>query len=118
MEALAGTGRRHPHRCPTPTCARGPCVHCVCIVVGCACACFQKHFAHNGVVDGKPVFYGAKWQCVEFARRWLIHVKGYTFPSIGMAYTIFDLNHVIRISDGAHVPLVAVPNGTCCLCVG
>ena len=57
------------------------------------------------------MFYGAKWQCVEFARRWLIEVKGHTFPSIGMAYTIFDLTYLIRLADDAHIPLERIPNG-------
>jgi hypothetical protein len=27
---------------------------------------WKKHFAHNGVVDGRPVFFGARWQwCVS-----------------------------------------------------
>lgn len=37
-------------------------------------------------------FYtGIKYQCVEYARRWLIQVKGYTFPEVDHAYQIYDL---------------------------
>ena len=36
-------------------------------------------------------YTGYRWQCVEFARRWLILTRGVTFASVGMAYEIFDL---------------------------
>ncbi|KAJ3121442.1 hypothetical protein HK098_003670 [Nowakowskiella sp. JEL0407] len=38
-------------------------------------------------------FTGMKWQCVELARRYLIQTYGVTFPSIQMAYHIFELSH-------------------------
>jgi hypothetical protein len=72
---------------------------------------WQKHYLHNGDHEGREHFYGAKWQCVEYARRWLIHAQGYTFPSVSMAYTIFDMPHAIRVADGAKVAFKAVPNG-------
>jgi len=40
------------------------------------------------------VFTGAKWQCVEYARRWLLLTRGYTFADIPMAYHILELDHV------------------------
>ncbi len=51
------------------------------------------------------------WQCVEFARRWLIMARGYTFDSVDYAWQIFDLPWAVRVSDKAHVPFVAIPNG-------
>ena len=48
--------------------------------------------SYQSYIDG--VFMGYKWQCVEFARRWLYLNKGYIFEDIPMAYDIFDLRHV------------------------
>uniref|UniRef100_A0A7S1QS36 Peptidase C51 domain-containing protein n=1 Tax=Neobodo designis TaxID=312471 RepID=A0A7S1QS36_NEODS len=47
-------------------------------------------------------YCGVKWQCVEYARRWLLQVHGVTFASVGMAYEIFDLPEFYRpgTSDG------------------
>jgi hypothetical protein len=33
---------------------------------------FRSHY--NG-----DIYYGARYQCVEFARRWLVHTQGVTF---------------------------------------
>merc|ERR1712232_67975 len=60
------------------------------------------------------VFTGAKWQCVEFARRWLLVNYGYTFSDIPMAYHIMQLNHVTMQTgpqSGEHLPLFACHNG-------
>ena len=65
--------------------------------------------SHNN--DGEN-WSGIPWQCVEFARRWLITQRDVTFPSIPNAYDIFDLTHVNRISDGVHLPIEAVLNGS------
>lgn len=40
------------------------------------------------------VYTGMRWQCVEYARRWLITHKGASFESIDAAYEIFDLKTV------------------------
>jgi glutathionylspermidine amidase/synthetase len=57
------------------------------------------------------VFYGFKWQCVEYARRWLIKALGITFGSIDYAWQIFDLPTASRVAGGEAVPWLAVPNG-------
>jgi glutathionylspermidine amidase/synthetase len=61
---------------------------------------------HNGL------YYGFKYQCVEFSRRWLIHAHGLTFGDVGMAYEIFDFPHAVRVSDGSKVPWTNIPNGS------
>merc|ERR1739841_70863 len=66
-----------------------------------------RHY-HEGV------FTGAKWQCVEFARRWLLMNKGYTFSDIPMAYHIMELRNVtIQVGErkGEELPLWACRNG-------
>ena len=66
---------------------------------------FRSHY--NG-----EIYYGARYQCVEFARRWLVHTQGVTFGSVGMAYEIFPLTHATRVSDNSEVPWNNVANGS------
>jgi hypothetical protein len=68
----------------------------------------QNSYRHE--VDG--YYYGYKYQCVEFARRWLIHAMGVTFGDIRMAYQIFDLPHAICVRDSSPVAWKAIPNGS------
>jgi len=42
----------------------------------------------------RDVYVGMRWQCVEYARRWLIVNKNVLFGEIDSAFEIFDLNHV------------------------
>ena len=58
------------------------------------------------------LFYGMKYQCVEFARRWLIHVMGITFTALNFAYEIFDLQHAIAVKDASPVLWTNIPNGS------
>lgn len=60
-------------------------------------------------VDG--IYTGYKWQCVEFARRWLLLNKGYVFDDIAMAYEIFRLTSVKTIADQQRLPLHSFENG-------
>lgn len=57
------------------------------------------------------VYTGYKWQCVEFARRWLLLNKGYVFDDIAMAYDIFKLDSVRVIANNQRLPLKAFANG-------
>lgn len=66
--------------------------------------------SYQSYIDG--VFMGYKWQCVEFARRWLYLNKGYVFDDIPMAYDIFNLRHVRRVVDRQLLPLHAFRNGS------
>ena len=68
----------------------------------------RLHFRHR---VGK-LYYGSRYQCVEFARRWLIHTAGVTFSEVGMAYDIFDMPHAIRVKDEAKIPWTNIPNGS------
>jgi len=60
---------------------------------------------HNGV------YTGCKYQCVEYARRWLVAVKGITFPDVRMAYEVFRFRHFVRVSDETPIPVVPHSNG-------
>lgn len=61
-------------------------------------------------LDG--IYMGYKWQCVEFARRWLYINCGYVFGDVPMAYDIFALRHVRRVADNALLPLYSFANGS------
>ncbi len=65
--------------------------------------------AFRHYVDG--VYTGYKWQCVEFARRWLLVNRGYVFDDIAMAYDIFRLGDVTVVRDGSKLPLHSFRNG-------
>lgn len=66
--------------------------------------------AYRSYIDG--VFMGHKWQCVEFARRWLYLNKGYIFDDVAMAYDIFRLTSVRVIADNSRLPLKSFSNGS------
>ena len=71
---------------------------------------FPNRHAYRSYVDG--VYMGHKWQCVEFARRWLYLNKGYVFDDVAMAYDIFQLNSVRVIADERRLPLKSFLNGS------
>jgi glutathionylspermidine amidase/synthetase len=55
--------------------------------------------------SSKLIFTGMKWQCVEYARRWLIENKGVTFGDVQYAYNIWDLPSGETIANHERVPL-------------
>src|SRR5210317_300153 len=70
---------------------------------------FPDRQSYRSFIDG--VFMGHKWQCVEFARRWLYINKQYVFDDIPMAYDIFHLRSGKKISDQSQLPLRSFKNG-------
>jgi len=57
------------------------------------------------------LYYGFRFQCVEFARRWLIHAQGVTFGDVGMAYEIFEIKAATDVRTQGKVPWTNVRNG-------
>ena len=66
--------------------------------------------AYRSYVD--DIYMGHKWQCVEFARRWLYINRGYVFDDIAMAYDIFRLRTVRLIQKNRLLPLHSFRNGS------
>lgn len=68
--------------------------------------------AYRSYVDG--VFMGYKWQCVEFARRWMYLNHGYIFDDVSMAYDIFLLGNVRDVvsKKPRQLPLKSFKNGS------
>lgn len=57
-------------------------------------------------------FTGIKWQCVEFARRWLLRNRGVVYADVDVAADIWDrVDHVKRPVDGVRFRLASFPNG-------
>lgn len=56
-------------------------------------------------------YMGYKWQCVEFARRFLYLNYGVVFTDVGMAYEIFSLRFLRHVVDDSILPLRAFKNG-------
>lgn len=70
---------------------------------------YDKNFfthQHNGI------YYGIKYQCVEFIRRWLILIHGLTFKNVENACDIFYLSYAIKITDNKHVYWNNILNGS------
>ncbi|MDT0581534.1 bifunctional glutathionylspermidine amidase/synthase [Brumicola blandensis] len=58
------------------------------------------------------VYMGYKWQCVEYARRWLYVNKGLIFNDVSMAYEIFRLSSIRDIKNNTELPLCSFANGS------
>jgi hypothetical protein len=71
-------------------------------------ALFNSEETHR--FDGH--FTGLKWQCVEFARRYLIQTRGLTFESVPFAYQIWDqIDHLNSIHNNEKLNLKNFVNG-------
>jgi glutathionylspermidine amidase/synthetase len=71
---------------------------------------FPDRRAYRSFMNG--VFMGYKWQCVEFVRRWLYLKRQYVFEDVSMAYDIFRLRNVTKVSDKSLLPLHSFRNGS------
>ncbi len=58
------------------------------------------------------VYSGIKWQCVEFARRWLMRNRGLTFGDVDTAADIWAIDAFTRLSDDSKVPVANQLNGS------
>ncbi len=69
-------------------------------------------------VDLKPVkvngvYTGIKWQCVEYARRWLLRHEGAVFADVDVAADIWNkIDHLERVDHKGVIPLQNYPNGS------
>lgn len=71
---------------------------------------FPDRYAYRSFLDG--IYMGQKWQCVEFARRWLYLTAGAIFDEVAMAYDIFRLRYLRIVRDAAHLPLRSFRDGS------
>lgn len=71
---------------------------------------YPNRAAFRSYYDG--IYMGYKWQCVEFARRWLYINKGLIFNDVTMAYEIFKLRTIRDLKNNIDLPLNAFKNGS------
>jgi glutathionylspermidine amidase/synthetase len=61
----------------------------------------------------KGTYTGIKWQCVEFARRWLLTNQGVVYGDVDIAADIWDkITVVTRVADGKKLTLESYLNGS------
>ena len=69
-------------------------------------------FSPNFFPDKKSGTYtGIKWQCVEYARRWLLINKGVVYGDVDIAADIWGLDFVTRVKDKTKFKLLSFVNG-------
>jgi glutathionylspermidine amidase/synthetase len=63
--------------------------------------------------DVKDVYTGIKWQCVEYARRWLFVNKGAVYGDVETAADIWDkIDHLTHVATNKKIPLESHLNGS------
>jgi glutathionylspermidine amidase/synthetase len=61
----------------------------------------------------KGIYTGVKWQCVEYARRWLLINKGAVYGDVEVAADIWNkIDHLIHVATNKELPLEAHLNGS------
>lgn len=59
------------------------------------------------------IYTGYQWQCVEFARRWLLIRKSCVFRDVPCACNMWDdVQYIERVTDGERFPLRPIANGS------
>lgn len=61
---------------------------------------------------GEPLASGLTWQCVEYARRWWMSVRGVRFGDVQTAAHIWELPSARDLKTQTDFPLVRFPNGS------
>jgi len=54
--------------------------------------------------------YGVKYECVEYARRYYMHVFGTTFKDVDNAIDLFQLRTMTDLETNKRIPVVAIRN--------
>lgn len=61
----------------------------------------------------KGTYTGIRWQCVEYARRWLLINTGAVYGDVDVAADIWDrIDHLTDLNTGKPIPLEARLNGS------
>jgi glutathionylspermidine amidase/synthetase len=71
-----------------------------------SCVIYESNYWQN-------IYTGIKWQCVEYARRWLLANKGMTFSDVDIAADIWNnINHVTEVMTNRSIPVKSYLNGS------
>jgi len=57
-------------------------------------------------------YTGIKWQCVEYARRWLLVNKGVVYGDVDVAADIWGLDAVTQVKDKTQFKMLTFTNGS------
>jgi len=72
---------------------------------------YNRETDEENYVNGH--FTGLKWQCIEYARRWLITVKDATFEKVNNATDIWSLQKATLLDstkvDFINAPITEIP---------
>jgi len=61
----------------------------------------------------KGTYTGIKWQCVEYARRWLLVKKGAVYGDVDVAADIWNkIDHLTQVATNRTIPLESYLNGS------
>jgi glutathionylspermidine amidase/synthetase len=71
---------------------------------------YNNNIITNNYVNNN--YTGEKWQCVEFARRYLIINYHITFDSVENAYNIFDLSYFISLKNNMKISITKCINSS------
>lgn len=71
---------------------------------------------NNTCVNPTPYFVsdtftGIKWQCVEYARRWLLTNNNVVYGDVDIAADIWGLEKVVSPDKKIHKPFISIVNG-------
>jgi len=71
---------------------------------------------NNACVNPTPYFIddtftGIKWQCVEYARRWLLVNKSVVYGDVDVAADIWGLDYVVSPDKKIQSPFISILNG-------
>lgn len=73
----------------------------------CSSECLVFESNHLGTI-----YTGIKWQCVEFARRWLLAERGVVFGDVDIAAQIWKLDEVSNPVSKVILPFHSMGNGS------
>lgn len=68
------------------------------------CVIFEPNRLNN-------IYTGIKWQCVEYARRWLLHEYGVVFGDVDIAADIWDIPQVQNPISSQNIEFISIVNG-------
>jgi len=71
----------------------------------------DHHYSGEGNFVGR-IYTGVKWQCVEYARRWLILRRNLTFSEVNCAYDIWNLKSFKNLQNLSKCSIVKRANGS------
>lgn len=74
----------------------------------------NSDFISEEFYENVGIFYGMKWQCVEYARRWLIGLFGISFGRVEAAEDIWSLEGFVFVENLEKVSIEKVENGSGC----